>query len=89
MKKPKGFSVQPRIQISLVTGLSILTLAYFSKRVLPEPLSYLELALPPFVATVYEAAIAKKKEAWFGRPIFGILAILLATALVIGLNAAM
>ena len=75
------------IQISLAAGLSIIALAYFSKRVLPEPLSYLELAIPPFLATFYEGATRKKKAAWYGRPIVGVLAILLATVLVIGLNA--
>ncbi len=88
MSKNKKFSMHPRIQIALATGLSIVILAYFSKRVLSEPLSYLELALPPFLATVYETATAKKKNAWFSRPIYGILAILLATVLVIGLNSA-
>ncbi len=88
MRKTKNFSVHPRIQIALATGLSIVVLAYFSKRVLSEPLSYLELAAPPFLAMIYETATAKNKDVWFSRPMYGILAILLATALVIGLNAA-
>jgi hypothetical protein len=87
MSKVKNFSINPQIQITLATGTSILVLAYFSKRVLPEPLSYLELAMPPFIATFFEATTQKKKAAWFGRPVVGILAILLATVLVIALNA--
>jgi len=88
MSKIKKFSINPQIQIALATGTSIIVLAYFSKRVLPEPLSYLELALPPFVALLFETATKKKKKAaWYGRPLYGILAILLATVLVIGLNA--
>ena len=87
MNKIKKLKFSPQIQISLAAGVSIIVLAYFSKRVLPEALSYLELAIPPFLATVYEAATKKRKAAWYGRPVVGILAILLATVLVIVLNA--
>ena len=88
MSKIKKFSVNPQIQIALAAGTSIIVLAYFSKRILPEPLSYLELALPPFIALFFATPPSKKKKAaWYGRPLYGILAILLATVLVIGLNA--
>ena len=83
----KKIKLSSTTQIALAAGVSILALAYLSKRVLPEPLSYLELAIPPFLATIYEAATKKKKAAWYARPLYGILAILLATVLVIGLNA--
>ena len=83
----KKLEINPKIQIALAAGVSILALAYFSKRVLPEPLSYLELAMPPFLATIYEAATKKKEAAWYGRPVVWVLAILLATVLVIVLNA--
>jgi hypothetical protein len=83
----KNFCFNPQIQIALAAGTSIIVLAYFSKKVLPEPLGYLELAIPPFIATLYEGAIKKKKAAWYGRPVVGILAILLATVLVIVFNA--
>ena len=87
MRSIRKFSVHPRTQIALATGLSILTLAYFSKRVLPEPLSYLELAFPPFLAVVYDAVTKNKPSAFYSRPVYGILAVLLATVLVIGINA--
>ena len=87
MKIIKKFSENPSIQIALATGVSILVLASFSQRVLPEPLSYLELAFPPFLALFFEKGPRKRTTAWYGRPWFGILLILLATALVIGLNA--
>ena len=53
MSKVKKISINPQIQIALAAGMSIIVLAFFSKRVLPEPLSYLELALPPFVALFF------------------------------------
>jgi hypothetical protein len=87
MNKIKKFKINPLTQIALATGVSVIVLAYFSKRVLPEPLSYLELAMPPFIATFYQTTTQKKKATWYGRPVVGILAILLATVLVIALNA--
>ena len=86
MSKIKDFFKNPHIQISLATGISILTLAYFSKRVLPEPLSYLEIAAPPFIATIYESLLAKHKDKSFMKTWIWILAILVATILVVLLN---
>jgi len=83
MSKLKEFFKSPHIQIALATGFSILVLAYFSKRVLPKPLGYLELALPPFLATIYEAALGRYKESRICTTWYWIAAILIATALVI------
>ena len=77
----------PHIQIALATGISIIGLAYFSKRILPEPIGYLSLAIPPFIATVYEAVINKYKDSWFCTTWYWVVAIFLATALVIGFHA--
>ncbi len=87
MSKIKEFFKNPHIQISLATGFSIIVLAYFSKRILPEPLSYLSLAAPPFVATLYESRIAKHKDKKFMKTWIWVVAILVATALVIILSA--
>ena len=76
--------IHPKIQLALASGVSIVVLAWFSKRVLPEPLGYLELAVPPFLAAVFETATTKVKGRWYGRPWCGILLVLLATAAVIG-----
>ncbi len=87
MSKIKDFFKNPHIQISIATGLSIITLAYFSKRVLPEPLSYLSLAAPPFIATIYESMLKKHKDKKYMQTWIWIVAILVATALVIILSA--
>jgi len=87
MSKIKDFFKNPHIQISLATGISILTLAYFSKRILPEPLSYLEIAAPPFITTIYESLLKKHKDKNFMQTWIWVLAILVATALVIILHA--
>ena len=87
MSKVKDFFKNPHIQISFATGISILTLAYFSKRVLPEPLSYLSLAAPPFIAAIFESLLAKHKDKKFMQTWIWVVAILVATALVIILHA--
>jgi hypothetical protein len=89
MSKLKAFFGSEHIAVALVTGLSIIALAYFSKRVLPEPLSNLELAAPPFLMTIFGAISTSKKnkDAWYRNPWLWSVAIIAATALVILLNA--
>ena len=86
MKKIKELLKSPHIQISLATGFSIIVLAYFSKRVLAEPIKYLPLAIPPFVATIFEAVYSKNKDSKICTTWYWIVAILIATALVILLS---
>ena len=87
MSKVIDFFKNPHIQISLAAGISIITLAYFSKRILPEPLSYLEIAAPPFIATIYESLLKKHKDKHFMKTWIWVIVIFVATALVIMLNA--
>jgi hypothetical protein len=85
-KKVREFFAHPIIQMALAAGASILTLAYFSKRVLPEPLSNLELALPPFLATVFEGLAHRHRGAWYARPSMGIAVVVISTLLIIVFN---
>ncbi len=87
MSKFKESIKSPHIHIALATGFSILLLAYFSKRVLPEPLSYLSLAAPPFIATIYESLLAKHKDKKFMKTWIWVIATFVATSLVIILHA--
>jgi len=73
----------PHVHIALATGISILVLAYFSKKILPEPLSYLELAAPPFIATIFEALLNKYPDKKICTTWYWVTAILLSTAIVI------
>ncbi len=86
MSKIKELVKSPHIQISLATGISIIALAYFSKRVLPEPLGYLALAIPPFIATIYESVLGKYKNSKICTTWYWVAAIIFATALVIFLS---
>ena len=86
MSRLKKFLLGPHIQIAITTGISIIVLAWFSKRVLPQPLSYLELAIPPFVATIYEAVYAKHKGKRIAREWYWCVGILVVTGVVIGVR---
>lgn len=86
MSKFKEYMKNPHIQIALATGFSIIVLAYFSKRVLPQPIGYLSLAIPPFIASIAEASINKFKDHQSIITKIGIVAILISTALVIILS---
>jgi hypothetical protein len=83
MKKTKEFFKSPHIQIALATGISIIVMAYFSKRVLAEPIAYLPLAIPPFIATIYEAVLKKYENSWISKTWYWIVLIFISTFLVI------
>jgi len=86
MSKLKELLKNPHIQIALVTGVCIIILAYFSKRILPEPMSNLLLAIPPFIATVFEMLLGKYQESRFLKIWYWVVAVFAATALVILLH---
>jgi len=82
------FFKNPHIQVSLAAGLSIIGLALASKYVTGEPLDYLELAVPPFVLTIFESVDARRRKDGRPRPrpLWWIAATFAATALVVLLN---
>jgi hypothetical protein len=80
MSKIMEYLKSGHIHVSLATGSSIIILAYVSKRVLPEPMSYLALAGPPFLMVIYEALEGKEKYAHLTKSIYWVIAILVATA---------
>jgi hypothetical protein len=83
MQKLKGLLKSPHIQIALATGVSIVIMAYFSKRVLSEPIGYLQMAIPPFIALIYENVLNKHKNKKIATAWYWVIAILVATALII------
>jgi len=50
------------IQISLAAGFSIITIACFSRWVLPKPINPLLLAIPPLIEVFYEGLSKKYKD---------------------------
>jgi hypothetical protein len=83
MSKFKVAIKSPHIHIALTIGFSIIVMAYFSKRILPEPIGYLSLAFPPFIGAIFELLLDKYKNSWFCKTWYWVVAILIATALVI------
>ena len=79
----KNLIKSPHIQIALATGVSIIVLAYFSKRILPEPIGYLPIAIPPFIASIYEAVASKHKNKKIATTWYWVTAIFISTALII------
>ena len=86
MSKVKEFFESPHIQIALAVGASIIVLAYFSKRVFTEPIGFLPMAIPPFVATIYEVVLGKYPDSKISTNLYWIVAIFTTTALVIVLS---
>ena len=86
LEKIIRFFKSPHIQIALATGVSIVIMAYFSKRVLSEPIGYLPMAIPPFIALVYENVLNKFKKKKVATAWYWVIAIFLATALIILLH---
>lgn len=84
ISKLGDFFRSPHIQLALATGVSIIALAYVSKRVLPEPMNPLALAFPPFLAVLAEGLVSKYGDSWYGASWTWVLAILSSTVLVIG-----
>ena len=73
----------PHIQIALTTGASIILMAFFSKRVLAEPIGYLPLAIPPFIAAIHAGFSDRYKDSGIFKTWYWITAIFLATVIVI------
>ena len=83
MKKLKELIKSPHIQIALATGVSLIALAYFSKRILPEPIGYLPSAIPPFIAIIYEGILSKHKNKKIATSWYWTAAIFFSTVLII------
>jgi hypothetical protein len=83
MTKLKDLFKSPHVQISLATGISIVVMAYFSKRILPKPIGYLPTAIPPFFMVVYESVREKYKNHRICTTWYWIVAIFLSMTIII------
>ena len=86
MSKLKDLIKSPHIQIAIATGVSIIVMAYFSKRVLSEPIGYLPLVIPPFIAVVFEGLLGQYKEKKICTTWYWVTAVLSSTLLIIFLH---
>ncbi len=78
--KIKDFITNPEIHIALLTGLGVLTQAYFYKHVYHIEVKGTILILPGLIITAYEGLINSKKhkDKKFMKPIYWISVIILA-----------
>ena len=83
MSKIKEFFRSPHIQIALATGFSIIVMAIFSKKILPKPIGYIPLAIPPFIATIFELLLDKYRSCKLLKTRYWVSAIILSTVIVI------
>lgn len=83
MKKLKELLKSPHIQIALASGVSIIVMAFVSKRLLLEPIGYVPLAIPPFLATVYESLFKRYKNSRICTTWYWVAAIFIATVPII------
>lgn len=83
MQKLKDLIRSPHIQIALTTGICIVVMAYFSKKILPEPIGYLPSAIPPFIAVVFEGVLSKHKNKKIAKTSYWVAAILFSSVAII------
>ena len=83
MSKIFEFLKSPHILIALATGISIIVIAYFSKRVLQQEIGYLPSAIPPFIMVIYESLLQKYKHRHFLNVWYWVGAIFVSTLIVI------
>ena len=82
----KEFIRSKDIQISLVTGVSILALAFVSKRMLSEPMGNIYIIIPGLILVAAEGVMGLKKKAWYTNVTYWIIAAVLATSLIVILH---
>ena len=71
------------VQMAIAAGISIIAFAWFSKKVLADPINPLFLAVPPLIEAAYEGFLKKNKAAKFMKTGYWICAILISTAIII------
>lgn len=84
MSKLKELIQSPHIQVALATGVSIVAMAYVSKRVLSDPMASVPLAVPPFLMLLFELMWGRYKDTRLCATSYWITAILLSTIFIIG-----
>lgn len=83
----KDFFRSGHIQMALALGLSIIVLAYFSKRVFDTPIRPLYLSITSLIMAGYEAVANQKKYRHLAKTTYWVPAILLATLIIILIHA--
>jgi hypothetical protein len=70
------------ILVALATGFSIVALAFFSKRVLAEPMRPVFFAIPPLLMSAYEYLAHRQQGRLLSSSAFWVATILVVTTLI-------
>ena len=71
------------IHVSLALGISIIVLAYVSKRMLPAPMEPIYLSMTSLLMAGYEAVASRKKYKRLAKSWYWVVAIFAATVVII------
>ena len=83
MSKVKELLKSGHIHVALALGASIIVLAYFSKRVLDEPMRPIYHSITSFFMLGYETLIGTKKKTRFTNSLYWVSAIIVVTVIII------
>lgn len=86
MSKIKALVRSPHIQIAVATGICIIVIAYFGKKIFTEPVGNLTNAIPGFIMLLYELLYSKYKKKKIFRVKYWVTGIIIITMLIIILN---
>lgn len=79
----KNLLKSPHIQIAFASGVSIVVLAYFSKRVFNEQIGDVILGIPPFIAFIFELILNKYQNSKFAKTWYWVTGIFLSAGIII------
>jgi len=83
MSKIKELLKSGHIHVATALGISIIVLAYFSKRIMPEPLEPIYLSITSLIMLGYEVVVGMKKHKKLEKSIYWVMAIIIATIVII------
>lgn len=83
MSKIKEYFKKDEIKLSFGLGFCIILLAIVSKKILHNPISYLENAAPVIVFIFYEVVKGSKADRKYKRPLYWNLAMIAASVIII------
>lgn len=83
MTNIKELMKSSHIQIALASGISMLTIACFTRWILKKPIDPFLLAIPALIEAAYEYVLKKHKDSKICRTWIWIVAILASTILIL------
>lgn len=86
MSTLKELCKSPLIHVALTTGICIIILAFSSKRILPEPIGFAQMAIPAFLMSIHSTFFQRNKDHPLWQSKYWVLLILFVTIVIILIN---